>query len=60
LYKAVVTFVRKNPSLAIFVVGFVAFSGGLVAYSGRFAAVVGGALLMLVAVYPYLDRPKGH
>jgi hypothetical protein len=47
-----VTFVRSNPNFSVFVGGVGLFLAGLSRYSGPLTLVVGGLILMLVAVSP--------
>lgn len=52
-------FLLANVNALIFLVGFGVFIAGMSAYSGALAAVVAGALLMLMGTWPYLRRGKG-
>lgn len=54
LSRRCVAFAVGNLNFLTFVVGFGVFSAALAAYSWRLAGVVDGALLMLLAAYPYL------
>jgi hypothetical protein len=51
--------VGQNPSASVFLVGLVAFVAGVAQWSGPWAAVTGGAILMTVAAWPFLQTPKG-
>lgn len=47
-----------NPYLLVFLVGFLAFSGSMASYSPRLAGIVCGALLMALAVVPWMKTRK--
>jgi hypothetical protein len=51
-------FVAENPNLSVFVLGFAVFCGAIASYSRPLAGAVGGAILMAVAVYPFLMPRK--
>ncbi len=57
---ALARWAAANPYATVFLVGFTAFVAGVAQWSGPLAATVGGALLMLVAVWPFLNAPKGQ
>ncbi len=53
-------FVASNPHLTLFVLGFAVFAGSLAQWvSGPVAGVVGGGILMAVAIYPLVTVRKG-
>ena len=52
-------FLISNVNAWIFLAGFGVFVAGVSSYSRPLAAVVAGALLMLLSVWPYLRRAKG-
>lgn len=56
--RRIVAFTRDNLNFLTFAVGFGVFSTALAAYSWRLAGVIDGALLMLLAVYPYLATKR--
>lgn len=50
---------HENLNALVVFVGFVALEGGVAAYwSAALAAMVGGAVLMLLGAWPYLRRVK--
>jgi hypothetical protein len=51
-----VAFVAQNPNLTVFLVGFLVLCGALARYSVTVSGVVGGAILMTIAAYPYVAR----
>ena len=51
-------FARENLALVVFAAGFLVFCASIAWWSVPFAGTCAGGILMLVAVYPYLDRPK--
>ncbi len=53
-------FLASNPHLTLFVLGFAVFAGSLAQWvSGPVAGVVGGGILMAVAIYPLVTVRKG-
>jgi hypothetical protein len=51
--KPLAQFIAQNPHLTLFVLGFAVFCGSLGQWvSGPVAGVVGGGILMAVAIYP--------
>jgi hypothetical protein len=51
--RSLARFTVENPHLTLFVLGFAVFCGSLSRWvSGPVAGVVGGGILMAVAIYP--------
>lgn len=46
--------VVENPHLTLFLAGYSSFLAGIAAYSGPLAAIIGGGIAMLVAVWPFI------
>ncbi len=59
-FRALGAWAAANPYATVFLVGFTAFVSGVAQWSGPVAAIAGGALLMFVAVWPFLNAPKGQ
>lgn len=49
-------FLAENLNFLAFLVGFGLFSGALASYSLRLSALVAGAILMVVAAYPFMVK----
>lgn len=52
--RRLVAFVAGNLNFLAFLAGFAVFSASLAAYSGRLAGVVSGAIVMVIAAYPFM------
>jgi hypothetical protein len=55
--RSFASFLASNPHLTLFVLGFAVFCGSLAQWvSGPVAGVVGGVIVMTVAVYPLVTK----